>query len=378
MRKRILFLTAFLPNPAAAAEKNTMIMLDEMGLYFDVDLVYFKYKKQPEYTPSSDKVKVIRVYNNNTFIKLLNAIQKPFFHPLFTIRYNPLRLKWIQSQVDKNNYDAIVAEHSQMFIFSKHLKSQAIRILYSHDVMAQRVERTSGKFITSICKFSEKTYFNLPNSYLFTVSKKDSELVKQIYHIDSRYALAYIEEQVKQVIPIEIKDEYCFIGKWSRADNLDGVIWFYETIVPHIRKPITINIIGKNFPREKIKCNNPMVNTNYTGFVDNPYPLIASCRAMLAPLFTGAGVKQKVFESIACGTPVIGTNIAFEGLPKEYSNMMLLANDVDSYMKAMEVDISIEERIKIKKAFIADYTSETIPQFLNRIMNNDNSIYRNL
>ena len=87
-----------------------------------------------------------------------------------------------------------------------------------------------------------------------------------------------------------------------------------------------------------------------------------------APLFTGAGVKQKVFESIACGTPVIGTEIAFEGLPEKYSNMMLLANDVESYLKAMEVDIPVEERRRIKKEFIADYTSETIPQFLNKLL----------
>ena len=78
-------------------------------------------------------------------------------------------------------------------------------------------------------------------------------------------------------------------------------------------------------------------------------------------------MKVKVVESLACGTPVIGTEIAFEGLPKKYSNMMLLANDVESYMKAMKVDISVEERIRIKKKFITDYTSETIPQFLFKL-----------
>ena len=43
MRKKILFLTAFLPHPGAAAEKNTMMMLEDLSREYDIDLVYFKY-----------------------------------------------------------------------------------------------------------------------------------------------------------------------------------------------------------------------------------------------------------------------------------------------------------------------------------------------
>ena len=368
MKKKVLFLTAFLPNAAAAAEKNSMILIKELSDYFDVDVVYFKYKDQKDYIPEAENIRVLRVIGNSTKFKLLNALRYPIYHPMFTIRYNKKILNWLQKEVENNNYSAIVYEHNQMFIYAKKLKTSAVHILYAYDIMAQRISRASNRLMTAFGKYSEKVFFNVPNSYLFTVSKKDSELVQQIYHIYSRYALAYIEEQVKDVVPIEIKDEYCFIGKWSRSDNLDGVVWFYNVIVPHIKKTIVINIIGKNFPEETITYNNPLVTTKYLGFVDNPYPLIAGCRAMLAPLFTGAGVKQKVFESIACGTPVIGTEIAFEGLPEKYTNMMLLANDVDGYLKAMDVDIPVEERKRIKNEFIADYTSETIPQFLAKLL----------
>lgn len=368
MKKKVLFLTAFLPNAAAAAEKNSMILIKELSDYFDVDVVYFKYKNQKDYIPEADNIRVLRVVENNTKLKLRNALMYPIYHPMFTVRYNRSLEKWLQNEINKNQYSAIVYEHNQMFLYAKNFKTDAIHILYAYDIMAQRIGRASNKLMATFCRYSERESFNVPNSFLFTVSKKDSELVRKIYNIDSHYALAYIEQQVKDVVPVEIKDDYCFIGKWSRADNLDGVIWFYENIVPHIKKPITINIIGKSFPKDRISCNNPMVKTNFTGFVDNPYPIIANCRAMFAPLFTGAGVKQKVFESIACGAPVIGTEIAFEGLPKKYSNMMILANDVDSYLKAMDVDIPIEERRRIKKEFIEDYTSETIPQFLKKIL----------
>jgi len=33
-------------------------------------------------------------------------------------------------------------------------------------------------------------------------------------------------------------------------------------------------------------------------------------KALISPLFTGAGIKVKVIEALACGIPVIGTDIA--------------------------------------------------------------------
>ena len=47
MKEKILFLTAYVPNKAAAGEKNTMIMLNDLASCYDVDLIYFKYESRP-------------------------------------------------------------------------------------------------------------------------------------------------------------------------------------------------------------------------------------------------------------------------------------------------------------------------------------------
>ena len=41
-KQRILFLTAYVPNKAAAGEKTTMIMRNDLAEDSDVDLWYFK------------------------------------------------------------------------------------------------------------------------------------------------------------------------------------------------------------------------------------------------------------------------------------------------------------------------------------------------
>lgn len=369
MRKKVLFLTAFLPHPGAAAEKNTMMMLEDLSREYDVDLVYFKYEKEKEYVAPNNHIVVRKIYNNSFLKKLFNISCYPFVHPLFSVRFNWGVLYYLKTLVSENHFDAIILDHSQMFLYGKYIRADIPKILLSHDVIAQRVGRISNVLIKWICKKSERKSLTVQNGFVFSFSQKDCDLIKSTYNINARLCLDYIDPYIIGAIPEEPDNEFVFIGKWTREDNLDGVLWFYKTIVPHINKHVTINIVGKNFPKEKITCKNPMVSTNILGFVDNPYPLIAKSRAMIAPLFTGAGIKVKVIESLACGTPVIGTDIAFEGLPEKYSNMMILANDVDSYLKAMEMDIPLEERRRVKKEFIKDYTSETIPQFLNKLLN---------
>ncbi len=99
-------------------------------------------------------------------------------------------------------------------------------------------------------------------------------------------------------------------GNWKRADNYEGALWLLNGLSDYINNPITVDIIGKLFPEEKI-IRSEKVTINVSGFVDNPYPIIAESKAMLCPLFSGAGIKVKVIESLACGTPVIGTEIAY-------------------------------------------------------------------
>lgn len=54
MKEKILFLTAYVPNKAAAGEKNTMIMLNDLASCYDVDLIYFKYDWENDYVPKEE------------------------------------------------------------------------------------------------------------------------------------------------------------------------------------------------------------------------------------------------------------------------------------------------------------------------------------
>ena len=368
MKKKVLFITAYVPHKAAAGEKNTMLMLNELAETFDVDLIYFKYDYDNPYLPEKENVRVRKIFKNANWIKIWGIVNLPLLHPVYSIRFSWRKLFLIKRLTQKENYSAIFLNHSNVFVYGKFLNPHTPKLLFAHDVIIQRALRSSSKIVQQICRFSEGSCFRLPNAHIFSFSQKDVDLIAREYNLPAKVCLDYIDPKIIAKTIEKLENYYVFFGDWTRKENYEGVVWFFKEVAPSIKKEIFIKIIGRKFPEEKLNNNNPNIHVEILGFVDDPYKLISEAKALITPLFHGAGIKVKVIEALACGTPVIGTDIAFEGLPDKYSRMMLLANDIDSYLKAMEVDIPLEERLRMKKAFIEDYTSETIPQFLIKLL----------
>lgn len=366
-KEMVLFLTAYVPNKAAAGEKNTMIMLNDLASKYDVHLIYYKYDYENDYIPERENVKVVMKRRNSALIKLKNFILCPFLHPIFSIRFDWYVLFKIRKLIKKNGYKVIIFNHSSMFIYGKYLNPTIPRILLCHDVMAQRVIRSSSLIMQKLCIYSEGFSLKQPNAHIFSFSQKDCELIKQNYKKEANICLDYIDEQILVKKPDVINDYFVLFGDWRRKENSIGALWFLNNVGPLLKSTITIKIIGRDFPREQIVFS-PQLKVEILGFVDDPYGIIAQSKALISPLFKGAGIKVKVIESLACGTPVIGTDIAFEGLPTEFGNFMLLANTPKDYVDRIEsINMCIEDRIKIRNEFIKAYQSESITNVINQL-----------
>ena len=362
---KILFLTAFLPSKIAGGHNYTRLLLKKLAERgHQIDLLYCKYPTDPYYdNPDETHIKVLKVCKINALIKLFNAVKIPLFHPIFTIRFSWRVLWFLKKQDHQNCYDLVYLDHPQMYLYGKFFKQR--KILMAHDVMAQRYERSSSRIAEKIVKCGEKFFLGMRNSTIFSFSDKDRDIVKKLYGYDSNVTNFFIDDKIQQLSLPELKDYFVFFGKWDRNDNLDGMKWFFSEVYPKMPLSTKIYIVGVALPIEYQRVLKDFPNVEYLGFVDDPYVMISNAKAMFAPLFSGAGVKVKVVESLACGTPVIGNEISFEGISSEYNSFMMRANTADEYVKCVSMlNYPLERRMSFRQNFLKNYNSQSIVGFI--------------
>jgi hypothetical protein len=303
--KKLLFITAFPPNHKSGGQTFSLNLLNDLSKNFLVDLIYFEYKNHS--IESNLPVNSIKSFKANN----LNCLSKFTMHPIFTRRFNKNILKYLVDIAPR--YDILFFDYSQVSLYSVFI-NHPYKVIRIHDVLFQMFSR-KNKIFKYLIKYTEKKIFQGAQK-VFVLSKKDSDLVKDIYNLDVYFSHDYIQDFHFFEFSEQTKI-FLFFGLWSRKENLDGLLWFVKKVLPLINPNFGIKfmVIGGGLS-ERIRRKYLMPNNiDCLGFVEHPLDFIYTSRAVIAPLFTGAGIKVKVIDAFTTGTPVIGTDITFEGLP---------------------------------------------------------------
>ena len=124
-----------------------------------------------------------------------------------------------------------------------------------------------------------------------------------------------------------------FIGTLDWLPNLDGLSWFLENVWKDLSKRFPESkfyIAGKNMPPffTKMKLQNVFV----VGEVKDAYEFMGSKHIMIAPLFSGGGMRVKIIEAMALGKTIISTSVGAEGIEVVNGKNILIANDAIGFI----------------------------------------------
>jgi glycosyltransferase involved in cell wall biosynthesis len=362
--KRILYITAFVPSRISAGENFSRQLINDISNENRVDLVFFKYRHDADYVIESKNVTVLKVFRNSLFVKIVNFILCPVIFPLFSARFNLIRLLIIKRIMKKTTYDKVVFDFSRTFLYARFLENLPA-IMYSHDIIAQRYSRIYFGLLAPIARISERFVLKRRNATIFTPSEKDSILLNNLYSVKSEPTTIFVDKTVTDSVPVEVGDYFVFFANWSRPDNAEGLKWFLNNVYPILNSKIRFKIIGSGVSERLMSLISGNPDFEYLGFMDNPYPVISNSKALISPLFTGAGIKVKVIESLSCGTPAIGTMISFEGISDTYSRYLIRAESAADFVSAIEnFSTSLSEKIEVKSFFLNTYFKNTIANFI--------------
>ena len=361
---RVLMISTRIPYPLTAGFRiriyNEAKYLKKNGHI--VDLIYFsKEKESKEYKEKLEEIFTeIHNVHLNKIESLVHILRKSIFGKLpfqVSLYLNKRMDEMIQQIAPK--YDVIIGNHIRSAEYLKKLPQKKI-ILDYHDAISYNYGRIPEKGI-------KKLFYDFEGIRVLKYEVECSKLFEKCVIIsenDKEYLVQHgAENNNIYIIPVAVRDDItnkkttyesdeeaiCFLGKMNYQPNEDAVIWFSQKIFQMLKskyQDLKFYIIGTN-PTEKVKNLENEDGVIVTGYIENPYEIVRKCKAMVVPIRNGAGMQNKILESMVVGTPTVISPIAAEGLAGEPGVHYLVT---DTYEKEIsELLESVELRQQIGK-----------------------------
>ena len=168
-----------------------------------------------------------------------------------------------------------------------------------------------------------------------------------------------------------------FTGAMDYWANIEGVVWFVESILPVIRQAlpsVAFHIVGMNpAPRVQGLARTPGVRV--TGGVPDIRPYVQHASVVVVPLRIARGIQNKVLEAMSMARPVVATTQALEGISATDGQNVRQADDPNAFAHRVIEILTSEEGARLGGAARAlierDFVWEASLRQLDEVLNGD-------
>jgi glycosyltransferase involved in cell wall biosynthesis len=280
---------------------------------------------------------------------------------------------------NKNVVAAIVSRPSMAEVFIRRIRraNPRVKIIFDtvdlHFVRFQREYEINGDLRTLAKGQRYRTlerHFGQASDLIWCASAEDKEVMMREVPERRIELVPTIHELRDPGEGFTARQHLLFIGNLAHRPNEDAVLFFMQEVYPRIRQllpDVRLDIIGDNPSPEMKAYDSDQVRIR--GYVPDVEPYLRERRVFVAPLRFGAGIKGKVGEAMAHGIPVVTTTIGAEGFGLTHGVDVLIADDPESFAKAVAQLYSQQElwetvarnaRLRIEKDFTPAVIAETI------------------
>ncbi len=128
-----------------------------------------------------------------------------------------------------------------------------------------------------------------------------------------------------------------YVGNLSYQPNQEAARFLCEVLMPKLVQRIPsakLLLAGANMPSFMKQWESNHIHC--AGWMKDIRTAYASAQLFVAPLFSGAGVQNKMLEAMSMGMPCITTPLVNASLNAPVPNTVLTANDADGFCSAIE------------------------------------------
>ena len=321
---------------------------------------------------ASDQVKVLVPSNRHGFLARLLSLMKKFLcgYSLNEVYFwDPDVFDFLKKQrafdlayfdmVRSMQYADCVDAKTVIFDFDDLLSKRYSEKGYSDNILGyksssySRALRFALKLASPLIFFyetyairrRERRYLSTTGIKLF-VSEKEAEQVRSLPNVSDIYSMPMsFPKRSARWDPKNCRG-FLFLGNLDYAPNIESLKYIVESVLPRLSRKIEVVVIGNADLNIQKKYE---MHVKFLGYVEDIDSYLINSRAMLAPIFSGTGIKTKVVEAMAYGLPVIGSPKTFEGLDVSL-NIGLIARDLDSFTSYIEDSLrSVNQLVSVSR-----------------------------
>lgn len=208
-----------------------------------------------------------------------------------------------------------------------------------HFLRAERLaelERSAGARVAARSRREEELSLIRRVDATIVVSPVERDVLREAVPGAQVMLLSNIHDPMSGGRPFAERQGLVFIGGFQHPPNTDGVLWYAREVMPLLRERlpgVVTYIVGSKVPSTvRALARDDFV---VTGYVADVSPFFTGCRASIAPLRYGAGVKGKVNLAMSYGLPVVATPTAVEGMHLVPDEDVLVAEDPAAFADAV-------------------------------------------
>lgn len=266
----------------------------------------------------ASKVSVLTIPKPSITTRVKNILFRESYGNTASLK---LLLKWHLKQ----NYDIVFFDSSLYGCYLKRFFDKGFKTCcFYHNIEYKyyfdkylKTRKIQDKAMIGYIKYNERLSTQY-STYRITLNERDSNDLFRFYGKKADFMLPTSFDPInieflKDGINSMNHPYILFVGSNFFA-NVEGLDFLFNKVAPYIQ--YDIKIVGNvcdAFQNKELPSNVKLV-----GRVDDLLPYYANAMCVVAPIFSGSGLKTKTIEAIRYGKYIIGSSESFEGIETVY------------------------------------------------------------
>jgi glycosyltransferase involved in cell wall biosynthesis len=282
--------------------------------------------------------------------------------------YNESLISILKQEIQLNCYDYLIVESAYLLVYI-----EALKTIFKGKIIL-RAPNVEYKIWEDYTRFSsnffKKSIYNYLSSKLKKFELKAIAKVDHVFAITENDKLQFQTDGIDvpiTVIPFGVShhtveipniqpNKIFFLGAYNWKPNHDAALFLVQTILPELSKKhpdIELHLAGTYMPEifNSFASKHVVIHGKVTSSSD----FLLQHGILVAPIFSGSGVRIKIVEALSLGIPTVASTIAMQGIDED---TVLIANTKNEFID--QISYLFENPTSLKK--IQQKAMDTIQQ----------------